>query len=95
MPLQGVAVGVTACYDQAQMNAINRLRKSGLTTATIAKGVGCSEHMVRLYERGLRFPSKKKFVCIVELAESRGLLLVARDFIVAGDVCEEEDNKSG
>lgn len=76
------------------MNAINRLRKSGLTTAQIAQGVGCTEHMVRLYERGLRFPSKKNFVCIVELAESRGLLLVARDFISDGDACEGDGNNN-
>lgn len=79
------------------MKAIERLRKSGLTTASIAEGVGCSTHMVRLYERGKKFPSKKNFVCIVELAESRGLMLVARDFIAHGDACEveESNNKSG
>lgn len=71
------------------MKAIERLRKSGLSTAGIADGVGCSKHMVRLYERGLKFPSKKNFVCIVELAESRGLLLVARDFIASSDACED------
>lgn len=71
------------------MKAIERLRKSGLTTAQIADGVGCSKHMVRLYERGKKFPSRKNYVCIVELAEARGLLLVARDFIVANDACEE------
>jgi transcriptional regulator with XRE-family HTH domain len=77
------------------MKAIDRLRKSGLTTTQVAAGIGCTEHMVRLYERGKRFPSKKNFVCMVELAESRGLMLVARDFISDGDVCEADSgNKS-
>lgn len=74
------------------MQAIERLRRSGLSTAQIAQGVGCTEHMVRLYERGQRFPSKNKFTCIVELAESRGLLLIARDFIPPGATCEEEES---
>lgn len=73
------------------MKAIARLRRSGLTTRQIAQGLGCTEHLVRLYERGLRFPSKKTFVCAVELAESRGLLLTARDFIHENDECEGEE----
>lgn len=63
------------------MEAINRLRRSGLSTAQIASGTGCSRHLIRLYERGLRFPNRKNFTCIVELAESRGIVLLARDFI--------------
>lgn len=73
------------------MNALTRLRKSGMTTRQIASGIGCTEHLVRLYDRGLRFPSKTNFICIVELAESRGLLLLARDFINDDDKCEGDD----
>lgn len=72
------------------MEAISRLRKSGMTTAQIADGIKDKSggHLVRLYERGLRFPSRQTYVCIVELAESRGLLLTARDFIREPEVCE-------
>lgn len=75
------------------MKAIERLRKSGLSTAQIADGVGCTKHMVRLYERAKKFPSKKNFVCIVELAESRGLMLLARDFIADDEVCERDESE--
>ena len=74
------------------MKAIARLRRSGLTTNQIAEGLGCTEHLIRLYERGLRFPSKKTFVCAVELAESCGLLLTARDFIHQKDECEGDES---
>lgn len=79
------------------MKAIDRLRKSGMTTAQIAEGIGDKSggHLVRAYERDERFPGKKTFICIVELAESRGLVLLARDFIARGEACEEDSNKSG
>lgn len=74
------------------MEAINRLRRSGMSTAAIAAGIKDKSggHLVRLYERGLRFPSRATYVCIVELAESRGLLLTARDFIREPEACEAE-----
>lgn len=70
------------------MNAIKRLRKSGLSTAQIADGVGCTEPLIRAYEAYRRFPGKHNFICIVELAEARGLMLLARDFIGTKEVCE-------
>jgi hypothetical protein len=72
------------------MEAINRLRKSGLTTAQIAEGIKDKSggHLVRMYENYARFPSKRTFACIVELAESRGITLVARDFLSKDDKCE-------
>lgn len=73
------------------MKALDRLRKSGLSNSQIASAVGCSDHLIRLYGRGMRFPSKKNFTCIVELAEARGLLLLARDFIGASDQCEADE----
>jgi hypothetical protein len=76
------------------MNAINRLLRSGLTRSEIAAGLGVSVHMVRLYDRHVRFPSKKVFACFVELAESRGITLLARDFLAANDACEPDNNDS-
>lgn len=70
------------------MNAIKRLRKSGLSTAQIAEGVGCDQHLIRAYEASRRFPGRHNFICIVELAEARGIKLLARDFIAANEVCE-------
>ena len=74
------------------MKAIDRLRKSGMTTAQLAEAIGCTEHMVRLYERHKRFPSRVKFACIVEVAEARGLLLTARDFLPTAIECEANDS---
>ena len=74
------------------MEAIRKLRRSGLGTAEIASGAGDKSggHLIRLYERGKRFPGRKAFVCIVELAESRGLTLLARDFIARTEKCETD-----
>lgn len=63
------------------MQAITRLYRSGLSRAEVADGVGVSTQMIGMYERFKRFPSQVKFLCIVELAESRGLNLLARDFV--------------
>jgi hypothetical protein len=74
------------------MQAIVKLRRSGMTTAEIASGIGDKSggHLVRAYERGERFPSRKTFACMVELAESRGLTFLARDFLNAADKCETD-----
>lgn len=65
------------------MKAIARLRMSGLTTTQIAEGINDKSggHLVRAYERGERFPSRRTFECVVDLAESRGITLLARDFL--------------
>jgi predicted transcriptional regulator len=76
------------------MNAIDRLLRSGLTRSEIAAGLGVTPHMVRLYARHNRFPSKKVFACFVELAEARGITLLARDFLAANDACEPNNNDS-
>jgi ribosome-binding protein aMBF1 (putative translation factor) len=70
------------------VKAIDKLRKSGLSTAQIADGIGCGEHLIRAYERYQRFPSKRTYLCIVELAEANGLTLLARDFLEPAAVCE-------
>lgn len=78
------------------MKAIDRLRKSGMTTTQIAEGIGDKSggHLVRAYERGKRFPGRRSYTCIVELAESRGLVLLARDFVLSGDSCEDVGNNN-
>lgn len=63
------------------MEAINKLRSTGLSTAQIAEGAGCTAHAIRLYERGLRFPDKEKFKALTAFAASRGVELTATDFI--------------
>lgn len=70
------------------MEAIKKLRRSGMDTAAIASGIGCAPPLIYMYEKGSRFPGKANFICIVELAESRGLTLLARDFISKKDHCE-------
>lgn len=70
------------------MNAIKRLRQSGLSTAQIADGTGCDPHLLRAYERDERWPGRHNFLCIVEFAESRGIKLLARDFVAANEACE-------
>ena len=66
------------------MDAITKLRKTGLTTAEIAEGVGCTTHAIRFYERGIRFPSTDKFKSIIAFAAERGIELSAADFIATG-----------
>lgn len=73
------------------MKAISRLRLSGLTTAQIAEAIKDKSrgHLVRAYESHTRFPSRKTYGLIVELAESRGITLMARDF--TGDAVAERE----
>lgn len=66
------------------MNAIKKLKDTGLTTAEIAAGVGCTYHAIRYYERGLRFPDGKRYRAIVDFAASRGVTLEASDFDMPG-----------
>lgn len=70
------------------MNALTRLKNAGLSRAEIAAGVGVSAHMIGMYERFDRFPSRVRYLCIVELAESRGIKLLARDFCDPNEECE-------
>lgn len=63
------------------MKALTMLYRSGLTREGVATALDQTTHSVRLYERGMRFPSKQPYTSLVRLAESRGLTLLARDFI--------------
>lgn len=65
-----------------RMKALSLLYANGLTREGVSSVVGKSTHALRLYERGERFPPKEPYVAIVRLAESRGITLLARDFIV-------------
>lgn len=73
------------------MKVIQRLTKAGFTRQQIAAGLPGTTGvpLVRLYERGRRFPGRAHFVCLVEMAESKGLTLLARDFIQPTDSCED------
>jgi hypothetical protein len=66
------------------MRAIDRLEKSGLTTAQIAAAAHTSTQAIRHYVHMRRFPNKHVFTALVHLAESRGVLLLASDFINDG-----------
>lgn len=76
------------------MDVIQKLIRVGYTRQQIATGLPGKTGLplVRLYERGARFPGRKHFVCLVEMAEAKGLTLLARDFIPTGLVCEDAGN---
>lgn len=64
------------------MDAITKLIRSGMTRKQIALSIGLTEPtLIGMYERGDRFPGRDNYRAIVELAESRGLTLLARDFL--------------
>lgn len=65
------------------MEAIAKLIRSGLTRKQIALTIGLkTPHLIGLYAQGKRFPTQKNFRALVDLADSRGILLLARDFLV-------------
>lgn len=63
------------------MNAIELIRNTGMTTASIAARVGCTYHAIRYYETGERFPQGKIYKALLELAVERGVDLTADDFV--------------
>lgn len=67
------------------MRALTLLYRAGMTRASVARAIDQTTHSIRLYERGERFPARKPFTSMVKLAESRGMTLLARDFIENGD----------
>lgn len=72
------------------MRALALLYRSGLSRESVAQAIEQTTHSVRNYERGTRFPAKKPFADLVRLAESRGMTLLARDFIDDSDKCETD-----
>lgn len=67
------------------MNAITRLEKAGLTIPAIASALEVTEHTVRNYRAGRRFPQKDEYRRLIALGEERGLLFTAEDFVVVDD----------
>lgn len=64
------------------MDAIKKLIRSGMTRKQIALSIGLNEPtLIGMYERGERFPGRDNYRAIVNLAESRGMTLLARDFL--------------
>ncbi len=74
------------------MKAITRLRKSGMTTAQIAEAIADKSggHLVRAYDKHARFPSRRTFERLVALADSRGVVLFAQDFIAPAADFEQD-----
>lgn len=73
------------------MKAIRKLEKSGLTTAEIAVAAHTTTHAIRHYVHMRRFPNKHVFTALVHLAESRGVTLLASDFITDGSFVSQTD----
>jgi hypothetical protein len=67
------------------MRALALLYRAGLNRASVAAAIDQTPHSIRLYERMERFPAKEPFSNLVKLAESRGMTLLARDFIDNGN----------
>lgn len=63
-----------------------------MTTAQIAEAIADKSggHLVRAYDKHARFPSRRTFELLVSLADSRGIVLFAHDFI-APSVGSEQD----
>lgn len=67
------------------MKALTRLYRSGMTRAQVAQAIRSTSQSVGQYERFDRFPSAAKFKAMLQLADSRGLVLLAHDFIDPDD----------
>lgn len=66
------------------MKALTLLYRAGLTPTTVASAIDQTPTSIRLYERGKRFPTRESYSRLVELAESKGMTLLARDFLDEG-----------
>lgn len=63
------------------MNAIDRLKASGLKPTEIARRSGLTYQAVKQYASGARYPNQQAARALVALAESRGITLLATDFL--------------
>lgn len=79
------------------MQAISKLRRSGMSTREIADGANTDPHVIYSYEKFRRFPGRGIFLCLVEMAEARGLTLLARDFLPPASAahCEPQQGQGG
>lgn len=73
------------------MRAIRRIEKTGMTTAQIAAAAHTTSHAIRNYVHMRRFPNQHVFTALVRLAESRGVTLLAADFITDGSFVSQKD----
>jgi transcriptional regulator with XRE-family HTH domain len=73
------------------MRAINKLKKSGLSRGDIARAIGVTRQAVGFWDRGLRSPEPDSRDKLIELALSRGILLLASDFSLSDG---ESNNES-
>jgi len=67
------------------MEAIFKLYRSGLNRASVAAAIEADSQLIGMYERCQRFPGVKNFSRIVKLADSRGITLLAHDFLDKGN----------
>jgi hypothetical protein len=66
------------------MKAITRIEETGMPAPRIADAIHVTTHAVRHYKLMQRFPNKHVYTSLVELAASRGVTLLASDFITDG-----------
>lgn len=66
------------------MQAITRIKQTGLTASQLARAVGCTPHTIRNYETGRRFPSREQIAQLVNVASEQGVELLASDLIKGG-----------
>ena len=62
------------------MNAIERLKKTGLSRGDIAKACKVTRQAVGFWERGRSMPTSGNMHALVQLARERGIELLASDF---------------
>lgn len=73
------------------MLAIKRIEATGMTSPRIAEAIHVTTHALRYYKTMKRFPNKHVYTSLVRLAESRGVVLLASDFITDGSFVPSTD----
>ena len=61
-------------------NAIDRLKKAGVSRSQIAAACGVSRQAVSYWSQGRSMPGSEKMAALVELAGRHGVVLLASDF---------------
>lgn len=73
------------------MRAIQRIEATGMPSPRIAEAVHVTSHALRHYKAMRRFPNQHVYTALVHLAESRGVTLLASDFITDGGFKSQKD----
>jgi transcriptional regulator with XRE-family HTH domain len=63
-----------------QLNAIERLKRAGVSRRTIAESCGVTRAAISHWASGRSVPQGANFTALVELASRHGVLLLASDF---------------